>query len=303
MKRKILGIVLVLVMVLGLISCKSNTNDSKNENQTSLYPLHVTEFDNNVTIEKEPQRVVSGGPNLTEIICSLEAFDKLVGRTDYCNYPDVVSSVESIGSITEPDIEKIVSLNPDVVLVSTHFTDENQKKLEDLGIRVVNLYDQNDVNGVYDIITVMGKVLNKEQKAAITVEQMRAEIDGVQSLVKDEKKPSVYYVVGYGEYGDYTAGGDTFINGILELAGGDNIAKNVNGWSYSLEALLDKDPEYIFVGKGQKEDFIKAENYKELTAVKEDKVFEVDQNLFERQGPRNSQAVREAAKILHPEKF
>lgn len=290
-------------MLFGIVGCNFYAGGGSKESTPTLepvtYPLTVTELDNNVTIDAEPERVVSCAPNITELIYKLGAQDKIVGRTDYCDYPEEVASVESIGTLTEPDIEKIVSLQPDVVFTSTHFTDENQKKLEDLGVKVVHLYDQNKMDGVYDIITVMGNILNRQAVAEAVMKEMKDSINNITEAVKDKEPVSVYYVVGYGDDGDYTAGGDTFINELITTAGGDNIAKDVNGWSYSIESLIEKDPECIFVGNGMKEGFMKADKYKELTAVKEDKVYEIDQNLFDRQGYRNAQGITLLATILH----
>ena len=89
------------------------------------YPLTLTGTDGTeITINEEPKKIVSMGPNMTEILYAIGAGDKLVGRTDYCDYPAAVSEVESVGSISNADIEKILSLEPDLVLASTHFSDD-----------------------------------------------------------------------------------------------------------------------------------------------------------------------------------
>ena len=89
------------------------------------YPLTLTGTDGTeITIDEEPEKIVSMGPNMTEILYAIGAGDKLVGRTDYCDYPAAVSEVESVGSISNADIEKILSLEPDLVLASTHFSDD-----------------------------------------------------------------------------------------------------------------------------------------------------------------------------------
>ena len=260
----------------------------------TVYPFTFTELDGTeVVIESEPEKIVSMGPNVTEILYALGAGDKLVGRTDYCTYPEEVSSVESIGTMYTPDIEKIVSLEPDVVLGSTHFDAEVEANIKEQGIVTAALYDESEYTGVYDIITKVGQIVNKNAEAS--------EVTDI--LAAAETKPTVYYVVGYGEYGDYTAGGDTFIGGLIEVAGGENIAKDVSGWSYDLESLVAADPEIIVIGTGMKDDFVTQENYKDLTAVKEGKVYEIDNDLLELQGPRNSEGIKALAEIIHPELF
>jgi iron complex transport system substrate-binding protein len=99
----------------------------------TVYPVDITDsFGDVITLESEPERVVSVAPNLTELMYELGAGDKLVGRSDYCDYPEEVSQIESVGTLYTPDIEKIVSLEPDVVIVSTHFDEDNTAKLEEL---------------------------------------------------------------------------------------------------------------------------------------------------------------------------
>jgi len=279
------------------------TSTNANTAET-VYPLEITDSFGDVhNIAEEPDRIISVGPNLTEIIYAIGADDKLVGRTDYCNYPEAVSGVESIGSIQTPDIEKIISLEPDIVFVSTHFDEENTKTLDELGIIVVTLYEEKELTGVYDMITILGEIVNRNKEASDCVAEMKATIEEVETTVSGLEAPTVYYVVGYGEYGDYTAGGDTFTGKMLEMAGGDNIAKDISGWSITLEELIEADPSIIIISDFMKEDFMKSPNYTELTAVKEGNVFVMDTDMLDRQGCRNAQGILELAKIFHPEAF
>ena len=153
------------------------------------------------------------------------------------------------------------------------------------------------------MIETLGKALNKEDIAEEKVSEMKKTIGDVESAIKGEKEPTVYYVVSYGEGGDFSAPENTFVGGLIKLAGGQNIVPASDNWSFSLEALLEADPEIIVVGKGQKDGFMSAEGYKELTAVKEGKVYEIDNNIIDRQGYRNAEGVLELAKIFHPEAF
>lgn len=318
---------LVMCITMGLVSCgtaKDNQGASQTtatpvvestnptaepeeptqEPQEVTYPLTIKGTDGEeVVLDEEPKKIVSLGPNITEIIYQLEASDKLVGRTEYCDYPAEVSKVPTVGTLYTPNIETIVSLEPDLVIASTHVKEEDAAKLKEVGIPVVILYEEHQVDGVYTIIDTMGTALNRKVQAQETVDAMKKTIEEVKTAVDGLESKTVYYVVGYGEGGDYTAGGDTFVSNILTLAGGNNIANDVEGWNYSLETLLEKDPEYIIVRKGEKEAFKSSPNYKGLTAVKEDKVVEIDNNLLNRQSYRNAEGILELAKILHPEAF
>lgn len=322
--KKLAGVLLVLIMVLSLTACGADKKENSDATQQpeatqgadvtdepeataqadqTTYPLTITDsYGQEVVIEKEPAKIISCGPNITELIYALEAQDKLVGRTDYCDYPKEVTSVESIGTMYTPDIEKITSLEPDLVIASTHFTEENLKKLQDLGISIIELYDAEQMDGVYGIIETMGNILNKSSKAVTLITEMKTEIEDVANKIAGKEAPTVYYAMTYGENGNYTAGANTFIDKMIGLAGGDNVAKDLEGWEYSLESLLEKDPDIILIGHGL-EEFKALESYKDLTAVKEDRVYEIDVNLLERQGYRNAEGINAMAKIFHPEAF
>lgn len=272
--------------------------------EVTQYPITITDSEGTkVTFDSEPKKVISMAPNITEIIYQLGLKSKLVGRTKYCDYPEQVLDIESVGTLREPNIEKIISLKPDVVIASTHFSDEANKKLMDLGVKVVVLYEESEIEGVYSIIQTMGTIFNVNKAALTAVNDMKTSITETKSRIEGLDKPSVYYVVGYGEYGDYTAGGDTFINQMISLAGGNNIAQNISGWSYSLESLVEADPDIIIISNNMKADFETAENYRDLSAVKNGHVYGIDINLVERQGYRNAEGLKTLAEIIHPEAF
>ena len=202
-----------------------------------------------------------------------------------------------------PDIEKIISLEPDIVIASTHFNEENSKKLEDAGITVISLYEENNVDGVYTMIETLGTALNKNDKAKEKIDEMKKTIDKVESTVSNLSQPSVYYVVGYGEGGDFSAPENTFVGGLIKMAGGKDIVPASDNWSFSLESLLEADPEIIVLKDGEKDKFMSSEGYKELTAVKEGRVYEIDNNLIDRQGYRNAEGVLKLAEIFHKDAF
>ena len=274
------------------------------DRKPTVYPLTVENSDGTETvIEEEPQRIVSVSPSLTEIIFALDAGEKLIARSDYCNYPEEVLALESVGQIYGADIEKILSLEPDLVVASAHFPEESISQLADAGIKVVYLYDENSSEGALKIVTTMGEILNRRPEGRKAAAIMAGRIGLTSLYVYAEEPVSLYYVVGYGEYGDYTATGDTYINELLTLAGAKNIAADAEGWSYSVEKLLEEDPEVILVPEYAFDDFIVTDPYTELTAVKEGRVIAVNNDLLDRQCPRNADIVVELAQQLHPEVF
>lgn len=320
--KKVILVLCTLTLVLGLTACKSTADKSKQDenrveadtsqtnpstettDQETTYPTVITDsFGQEVTIESEPKKVVSMSPGITELLFELGENDKLIGRTTYCDYPKEAETIEPVGSIQKPDIEKIISLEPDIVIASTHFSEESEKQLTDLGIKVIVLYEEHSMEGVYSMIETLGTILNVNDIAANTIDEMKTSIENTTKAIEGEETPSVYYVVGYGEYGDFTAGGDTFISQLITLAKGKNIAEDVSGWSYSLESLVEADPDFIIIDETMKDDFITTDVYKDLSAVKNEHVYGIDKNLLERQGYRNAQGIEILVKILHPEAF
>ena len=250
-------------------------------------------------------RIVSVSPSVTELIYAFGKEDQLVGRSDYCDFPAQTQEIPSVGSLMDPNIEKIIELEPDILFVSAHFKEEITKTLEDAGIEATVIYNAEDFEGAFAVIKEVGEIINAQDQAEELAGQLKEEIEALKEKTKDNDLPKVYYVVGFGKDGDYTATGDTYIAEILKAAGGMNIAQDASGWKYSLEKIIEEDPDYIFISEsGQmKNEFEQMEGYKELSAVKNNRLIEVDDDLLNRQGPRLTQAVELIAKILHPDLF
>jgi iron complex transport system substrate-binding protein len=273
--------------------------------ETTVYPLtFIDGADREVTLDSEPMRIISLAPSVTETLFAIGAGDKLVGRTDYCLYPEEATAVESVGSLREPNIEAIASLNPDLVIAATHFKEEVLTQLESLNIKVIMLTAQESFDGVYETTLNAGLITNHQTDSKTVVLDMQTEVEVITDLLEGATAKSVYYVVGYGE-SDYTATGDTFINDMLTMAGGQNVASDGESWVYSLEKLLEHNPEVVLVS--DKYDsligFTSHPNYVALDAVKEGRVLEIDSDLLSIQGPRLAKGLKAIAELLHPELF
>ncbi|MCX7883595.1 MAG: ABC transporter substrate-binding protein [Caloramator sp.] len=303
-KNLLLSIFIMLAFLFA--SCSGANKAPEQKKQAATYPLTITDsYNRQVTIDKRPERIVSVAPNITEIIAALNAKDRLVGRTDYCDYPQDISSVESIGSLMEPNIEKIVSLKPDIVIASSHFKKESLEKLEQLKVKVIVLNGAETFDGAYETIEKVGQVIGEKEAADKIVSDMKKKVEEVKAKVKDAPKPKVYYVISYGKFGDYTAGKGTFIDEAIKMAGGTNIGEDAQGWAYSLEKIVKNDPDIIICSKyfDTKAGISSTAGYKDLRAVKEGKLLEIDNNMLDRQGPRLAQGLEELAKLIHPELF
>lgn len=305
-KKRNLLLILVGLIIIGLhtyLTVQNNAGRGRPDDGCSRKV--IDSYQRVIAIAQEPSRVISLAPNITEIIFALGKGKTLVGRTDYCDYPEEADGIESVGNITNPNIEKIVALNPDIIIASTHFQKTALKKLEDLGLKVAVLCGEESFDGVYDTIRRVGEILCSQEKAAELITAMQNKVAHITSEVKHARKPKVYYVLFYGDGGFYTAGKGTFIGNMLTMAGGDNAAADSKGWQYSIEKLVEKEPEFLICSKfyHTKAVLERTPGFKHLQAVKEGRLLEIDHNLLDRQGPRLTEGLETLARLLHPDIF
>ncbi|PHV70845.1 ABC transporter substrate-binding protein [Sporanaerobium hydrogeniformans] len=309
--RKMRWIALVIMVIISgfLVGCTKNKQDAIPTPVPTVgqnFNVSVTDSTGEIiTLTKKPERIVSLAPSTTEILYFLGLESKIVGRTKYCNYPESLVSVPEIGGTSNPNIEAVVDLAPDLVVASTHVSDEVINKLREVGIPVVFLNEQENFEGTYSAIRKIGQLTGAGEEAEIVIEDMKSKLERVASALaalNKEDKPTVYYATGYGE-SDYGAGGNTFIGEIITLAGGDNIAKDVQGWSISKEQIAQGDPDIIIVPTGgdMKANMEVQDFYKDLRAIKEGHIYEIDGDSISRQGPRIADALTEMAFIINPE--
>jgi iron complex transport system substrate-binding protein len=229
-----------------------------------------------------------------------------VGRTDYCDYPPQAAKIPSVGSITNPSLERIVSLAPELVVGSTHFQKETLSGLENLRIPVYLAVINDDYEEVFDMIMSLSRVVGKTGEARGLVDALRARKAAVEEAVRGASlRPRVYYMISFGEAGDFTAGRDTFIASLIKSAGGLNAGDDIEGWRYTVEALFREEPDIILCasGSGAASRLARTPPYSRLRAVREGRVCEIDNNLVDRIGPRNIDGLEMLAKIFHRDIF
>lgn len=259
---------------------------------------------NTVTFEEAPATVISLAPSITEIVFAIGAEDKLVARTDWCNFPEAVFEIASVGNIDQPDVEAIIALNPELVLLTEMTTKEIALQIKDAGIPILVVDEEDSFDGAYTCIDIVGQAVGASEKASEVVNGMKTQIDAVKAKVSDAEKKTVYYVMGYGEYGDYTACKGTFISDMIAAAGGINVADDTEGWTYSVEKLVEHNPDLLLLSVWAPAEGLKeATGYKNLTAVKEDKMTTLDDDSLQRLGPRLGEAFEAMAKAIHPDLF
>jgi iron complex transport system substrate-binding protein len=267
-----------------------------------------------VVINYPPERIVSIVPANTEILFALSLDDRIVGVTRYCDYPPKVKNMVEegkimiIGGFADPSIEKIVGLKPDVVFAMHTIQLKTVESLEEKNIAVIYL-DPSNIQDVLDDILLVGKATGKEAEAKKLVEEIKWRIDNVINKTREVSyRPRVYYEVWHDPL--MSVGPGTWIHDIIELAGGSNIFSDakVKYLKISSESVITRNPEIIIIKIGYmggiaKEEIAKRPGWNTIDAVKNDDIYEVDESILIRPGPRIVEGLETLAKIIHPELF
>ena len=285
MRFKVYGLrFTVLAFVLLLAACGQQGRHAQTTDTV------VDDYGRTVVVPSQPQRVVSLSPAVTEILFALGAQDLLVGRTDFCVYPDAAMDIPSIGGISNLNIESILALKPDLVISGSMVGKKVTDQMDAMGTPMVCVIEKPRFEALYDNITAIGCLVDKEHEADSLNKLLRNKIDNL-STYQPANVSTAYYVVGFGAGGNFTAGGNTFINDIIRMAGGRNIAEGIEGWSYSLEALMKEDPDYIIVRREDSAAFCDMKPYNRLSAVKNGHVIGIVSGTLDLQVPRNIDAI------------
>ncbi|ASJ07017.1 ABC transporter substrate-binding protein [Thermococcus pacificus] len=270
------------------------------------YPLTVTDFEGRtVTIDKEPQRIVSLAPSITETLFYIGAGGKVVGVTDYDDFPPAVKNITRVGGYGKyANLEIIASLNPDLI-VADDFSMGILDSLEK--IAPVIILSPKSIDDVYRKVELLGKVTNREEGARAVVADMKARVSYVTSMVAGKQKVRTFFLLSYYN-GYWTAGNGTFINDLISLAGGENIFADISGWgAANAEQIIKRNPEVIIISPnaGIKPEDLCSGPLSNVDAVKNGRVYIIsDENLVVRPGPRIVHGLEEIAEyLLHPEAF
>lgn len=311
--KNLIILLLIIALSFSLTACSKEDNSAQTSNEAegngetvkSQFPLTITDFlGREITIEKEPERIVSLAPSVTELIFAVGAGDRVVGVTEYDTYPEEVKDLPKVGGFKGPNIELITAQEPDIVFASTLSGKEEMETLEKMGIPVV-MIEAKSIDNIYESIEMLGKITNKEEKAQTIVNEMKSKIQEISNKVKDRPKIKVFHLIDIN--GNWTAGSGTFIHELINLAGGQNIAEDTEGWvQYSIEELVSKNPDAIVMSSyaGDVETIKNMEGYKETNAVKNNNIYVVsNDDIISRATNRIVLGLEEIAKFLHPEVF
>ncbi|MFC1903131.1 ABC transporter substrate-binding protein [Chloroflexota bacterium] len=263
-----------------------------------------------VTIEKAPERIVSHVPGLTEILFALGLEERIVGVSDFCDYPQAAKLKDKIGGFFNPSIERIVELTPDLV-VTNGSVESLMTQLDALGITYMVLKPE-DIEGILKNIQLVGKATGTEKRAIEVVKDMQDRMLRVSTKVNDTPGVRVFYTFATTDLNNpWTAGPGSFVDSLIGMAGGENIgAKALAPWvQFSIEEVASSDPEVILVDASHGSVVIPMAQLKQhphwrgISAVKQGRVYPIDGDLVNRPGPRIVLGLEEMVKVIHPELF
>ncbi len=252
-------------------------------------------------VNSTPRRIVSLVPNITEELFDLGVQDRLVGVTTYCQRPLGAQSKERVGAVVEVNVEKILGLQPDLVIASP-LTDHKQiQKLLDVGVKVEIFQPPQDFKALCENFAQLAHMVAREERAREIIQQAERELDTIKGRVKGLPKPRVFVQIG--ERPLVAAGGDSFIDDFVNCAGGVNIAHEVKTSVYSREEVVRKNPDIIIIakmgmaGEREKDAWVK---YKTIRAVQTKSIYTVDPYRFCSPTPLSFvEQVRELVRLFH----
>lgn len=287
----------VIVLGVSLYCAMAGRPDADNENPSPETGRLMA------TRSAKPQRIVSMSPAITEILFALGAGDRVVGVTSYSDYPSEAKSKPSIGGYQAPDMETVVSLAPDIVFAMGEIQAKPIRILERANIPVVSI-EPTTLKEVIAAIDQISKVIGEQERGQQLHEEFSATLTKVQQRLAQAPRKRVFAEVW--DVPLLTVGSKSFINDIITQAGGTNVAA-VNQVDYTpcdIETLYAYNPEsYLILSHNKKasRDFAAQPELSDLAAVKNHQIFQLDDDLLNRPGPRCFAGLVEVAKILHPE--
>ncbi|MGC8913833.1 MAG: ABC transporter substrate-binding protein [Thermoplasmata archaeon] len=307
-KMKNLIVVVAIIVLLGCILSyaiyvsQEHGGYGKKETITVIDDMGRT-----VMVQLPVQRVISTAPSNTEILFAIGAGDMVVGVDNYSDYPAEARNITHIGDFVSLNIELIVSLKPDVVF-AYYGQKEGIMRLEQMGIPTITIRPQN-LDDILREIMLISTVCGKRGAGENLTFELRERIANITEKTKtlnESARPRVYYELWNSPF--MSAGPGSFINDLIRLAGGKNIAGN-SSTDYPVlteEYIISANPEVIITSSmnmDTPEKILNRTNWQNMDAIKNHRVYAVDDNIVSRPGPRIVEGLEALAKIIHPEIF
>ncbi|WP_223068980.1 ABC transporter substrate-binding protein [Paenibacillus caui] len=278
--------------------------------QHTSYPLVLKDASGTeVTFDAAPARIVSIAPSETEMLFALGLDEQIVGVSDNDDYPEAAKSKPKMGG-WQINTEAIVAAKPDVVFAAGITSDDTIKALRKLGIKVFQ-FNPKTVDAVIQDVEQYGQITDHQAEAKQVTDKMKAELAQVTEKIKSvstDQKKKVYIEFSPG----WTVGKGEFMDEMITLAGGVNVAADATGWyEINEENIIKANPDVILYSKNvvdqnskTLDQIIKARaGWDQITAIKENRVVALDDNLLSRTGPRITEGLIEVAKAIYPDLF
>jgi iron complex transport system substrate-binding protein len=280
------------------------------------FPVTVTDdTGRDVEIAEPPDRIVSLAPSNTELVCALGACDRLVGVTDFDDYPEEVTDVPDVVIAAQVDVELVVGAEPDLVLAAGNELTPTPviEQLEELGLTILVLYPES-LDEVADNVRLLGSVLDADDAADEIATEMEDRVAEVVAAVDGAERPRTLYEVFHAEGVTYTAGDGSFLASMLELAGAEPVVGDAQG-TLAAEALVAADPELVLLGTASYDPSLadpdaalaavsSRPGWADLTAVRDGRVQPyLDDIVTTRPGPRIVEGLEALARAIHPDRF
>ncbi len=270
-----------------------------------IIPVITASADKNKAIKEfsdKQQRIISLSPAITEALYTLGLEDTIVGVTIYCQKPPHARTKEKIGTLMEPDTEKIVSLKPDLVLAMNLTNPREIQKLRDLGLKVIMFQIPQDFNQLCDFFLQLGKVVNREKDSQRLVKKATARVSEITKKVASLRKPKVLIQIGSRPL--FVATKKYFIHDYIQFAGGTNIFQDTGSGSISIEEAIKKNPDIIIIAtmgiSGENERKV-WDRFTTIEAVRKKKIYIVDPDRLCSPTPVSfAEYLAEIAALLHP---
>jgi len=321
---------IMAVLAIGLVGCgaaKNNEGSSPSASQASpgasqeaspsasgspeqsaqaqtTYPLILTDSTGTeVVFEQAPERVVTIAPSETEVMFAIGAGSKVVGVDQYSDYPEEAKSIDKVGDMNT-NTEALLALKPDIVFAHSGMQAKVIEELRKLNVKVF-ASDPKNLEQVIEKIETVGSIMNVQESAAQVTGTMKDEMKQVTDALQGVAPKKVYMEFSPG----WTVGSGEYMDEILTLAGGDNVSKEQSGWfEVDPEKVIKENPEVIIYAKndayelGILQAIQERPGFEQIDAVKNDRLFAVDDNSISRVGPRLTKVLYDMAKAIHPDK-
>lgn len=312
--KAVIAVILIMALV-PLIACVDD-NDTNDVETVTPGELPTTSGESTVNPIKEnedttPIRIISLAPSNTETLFALGLENSIVGVTEYCDYPPEAHEKEQIGGFNTVDMERVVALDPDLIVAANIHKAELVPELERRGFNVITI-DPGTLEEVLDAIMTLGEATDTLEVASKLVSDMQDRIDTVANTVKligEEEKPGVFYITFHDPI--WTLGHDTITHELIENAGGINVFASTDGhFKTNLETVIGHNPDVILAstGHGDAQDapleWAQTDDRLRVVAARDTgRVYQVDANSVTRPGPRIVDGLELIAQLIHPEIF